>query len=68
VLYKALEINPKYVYAWYDKGLALRKLGKYNEAILAMMDILAMKNRDMVLKRMGEQPRNHNQSQGGLLG
>jgi tetratricopeptide (TPR) repeat protein len=28
-----LEIDPKYAYAWSNKGLALQNLGKYEEAI-----------------------------------
>ncbi|MFQ6072921.1 MAG: tetratricopeptide repeat protein [Methanosarcinales archaeon] len=30
---KALEIDPKYAYAWVDKGKALDNLGKYKNAI-----------------------------------
>jgi tetratricopeptide (TPR) repeat protein len=33
VLDKAIELDPKYVDAWGNRGLALHKLGKYNEAI-----------------------------------
>ena len=30
---KCLEIDPNYAYAWNNKGLALYKLGRYEEAI-----------------------------------
>lgn len=30
---KALEIDPKYIYAWYNKGIALYNLGRYEEAV-----------------------------------
>lgn len=30
---KALQINPRYENAWYNKGAALYGIGKYNEAM-----------------------------------
>lgn len=60
---KALEIDPKNVGAWNNKGLALNNLGKYNEAIECLDKaleipkyVLAMKNKDIIVKRMGKQP------------
>ena len=32
---KAIELDPKHAYPWYNKGNALNNLGKYNEAVLA---------------------------------
>jgi Flp pilus assembly protein TadD len=32
---RAIDINPKYVEAWYNKGVALEKLGRNDEANVA---------------------------------
>ena len=39
---KALEIDPKYALAWYNKGTTFAKLGNYKEAIEYFDKVLAI--------------------------
>ena len=57
----ALELDPKYVNAWINKGTAFFKLGRYEEAIEAFNQVLkidprhadAWNRKGVVLKKIG---------------
>ncbi|RLI95338.1 MAG: hypothetical protein DRO92_01970 [Candidatus Altiarchaeales archaeon] len=62
---KALEINPTLDRAWYNKGIALYQLGRYNESIEAFNKAIEINptkevivNRDFVLGIMKNRSKN----------
>ena len=44
----AIEINPQFAGAWYDKGLALVSQGKHDEAIKAFDRAIELNPKDAV--------------------
>jgi tetratricopeptide (TPR) repeat protein len=66
-----LEIDPKHVHSWKNKGWTLGGLGKYNEAIeyfdkaleIDPKDVRTFNARDAVFKVMEKQPVHHNTSE-----
>jgi tetratricopeptide (TPR) repeat protein len=61
----AIALNPKYEYAWYNRGMALTNLERYQEAIAALDQTLqinphskdAPQNRDSLIRKVSQVPR-----------